>query len=72
MFTAWLSPPIVPLLHVYVYNITNSREVMEGGAPITEELGPYVYSAAQSREVVQVAPPYITSKGSCQNTLFTE
>ena len=71
MFTAWLSPPIVPLLQVYVYNITNSLEVMEGRQPVTQELGPYVYSAAQSREVVQVTPPcQLRHCTGCRNDIF--
>jgi len=56
MFTAWFTPPIVPLLKVYVYNITNGPQVLEGADPITEELGPYVYSATHIRSLVQDEP----------------
>jgi len=53
MFSAWLTPPIVPLLKVYVFNITNGAQVLEGADPVTEEIGPYVYSATHIRTVVQ-------------------
>lgn len=53
MFTAWLTPPIVPLLKVYVFNITNGAQVLQGEDPITQELGPYVYSATHIRTVAQ-------------------
>jgi len=53
MFQAWFTPPIVPLLKVYVFNITNKDEVLEGADPITEELGPYVYSATHIRSLVE-------------------
>ena len=60
MFQAWFTPPIVPLLKVYVFNITNKDEVLEGADPITEELGPYVYSATHIRSLVEVS--YISFK----------
>jgi len=53
MFTAWFTPPIVPLLKVYVYNITNGAQVLAGEDPLTVELGPYVYSATHIRSLVQ-------------------
>lgn len=52
MLSPWLSPPLVPLLHVYVFNITNGEEVLNGAVPKTREMGPYVYSATQQRYVV--------------------
>ena len=75
MFSAWLTPPIVPLLKVYVFNITNGAQVitshyyprlytvlqvLEGADPVTEEIGPYVYSATHIRTVVQVGTVYST------------
>jgi len=60
MFSAWLTPPIVPLLKVYVFNITNGAQVLEGADPMTEEIGPYVYSATHIRTVVQVGTVYST------------
>lgn len=53
MFTAWLTPPIVPLLKVYVFNITNGAQVLQVEDPVTQELGPYVYSATHIRTVAQ-------------------
>jgi len=54
MLAAWLTPPIVPILKVYLFNITNPAEVLEGHDPITEEIGPYVYSATHIRRLIEV------------------
>merc|ERR1719412_1191190 len=52
MLSAWLTPPIIPLLKIHVFNITNPEQVMNGEDPETEELGPYVYSATHMRRLV--------------------
>ena len=54
MLSAWLNPPIEPLMKLYVFNITNPREVLEGADPDTQELGPYVYRSSLERQVIQV------------------
>ena len=54
MLTAWLTPPIVPILKVYLFNITNPAQVLQGQDPITEEIGPYVYSATHIRRLIEV------------------
>jgi scavenger receptor class B protein 1 len=41
--TAWLNPPIKPLLRVYMFNVTNSRGFLEGEKPKLQEVGPFVY-----------------------------
>lgn len=55
MLSAWLTPPILPLLKIYVFNITNPEQVLSGLDPVTEELGPYVYSATHLRRLVSVS-----------------
>ena len=54
MLSAWLNPPIEPLLKLYVFNITNPQEVLEGADPQTQELGPYVYRSILERHVITV------------------
>ena len=54
MLSAWLNPPIEPLMKVYVFNITNPQEVLEGAEPDTQELGPYVYRSSLEREITTV------------------
>ena len=54
MLAAWLTPPIVPILKVYLFNITNPAQVLEGQDPITKEIGPYVYSATHIRRLIEV------------------
>ncbi|CAH0548952.1 unnamed protein product [Brassicogethes aeneus] len=43
-FGWWSKPPVVPMIKVYVYNVTNADEFLNNGSkPILDELGPYVY-----------------------------
>merc|ERR1712012_835220 len=70
MFSAWLTPPIVPHLSVYVFNITNPEEVLVGLDPITEELGPYVYSAQHIRTLVPESPSSPSSLSFRSRTLY--
>ncbi|XP_014612664.1 PREDICTED: scavenger receptor class B member 1 [Polistes canadensis] len=43
-FGWWKAPPVTPLLHIYIYNVTNADEFLNNGEkPILNELGPYVY-----------------------------
>ena len=58
MLAAWLTPPIVPLLNVYVFNITNPQDVLKGLDPITQELGPYVYSSTHIKRILEVGELY--------------
>ncbi|XP_076255610.1 epithelial membrane protein isoform X1 [Rhynchophorus ferrugineus] len=40
----WAKPPVVPMIKVYIYNVTNADEFLNNGTkPIVDELGPYVY-----------------------------
>ena len=43
-FGWWAKPPVVPVIQVYVYNVTNADEFLNNGSkPVVDELGPYVY-----------------------------
>ena len=59
MLSVWLNPPIEPLLKLYVFNITNPEEVLEGVDPVSQELGPYVYRSSLERQVTTVMDPSI-------------
>ncbi|KOC63072.1 Scavenger receptor class B member 1 [Habropoda laboriosa] len=44
LFELWKKPPINVYLKVYIFNITNADEFLEGGEKLkVEEVGPYVY-----------------------------
>lgn len=48
LFDLWKQPPIDVFLKVYLFNITNAEEFLQGGVSLKiEEIGPYVY-----REIV--------------------
>lgn len=42
-FERWLDIPVSFNFKVYVFNITNPKEIENGGVPHIEEIGPYVY-----------------------------
>ncbi|KAG5876516.1 hypothetical protein JTB14_015442 [Gonioctena quinquepunctata] len=43
-FGWWSKPPVVPMIKVYIYNVTNAEEFLNNGSkPVVDELGPYVY-----------------------------
>lgn len=43
-FLLWQKPPIGVFLNVYIFNITNKDEFMNGREKLrVDEIGPYVY-----------------------------
>ncbi|KAF2883403.1 hypothetical protein ILUMI_22766 [Ignelater luminosus] len=50
-FGWWAKPPVIPMISVYVYNVTNADEFLNNGSkPVVEELGPYVYMETWERK----------------------
>lgn len=44
IFDLWKKPPMDVFLKVYIFNITNTEEFLQGGVRLkVEEIGPYVY-----------------------------
>lgn len=44
VFNMWKKPPVDVFLKVYVFNITNSEQFLNGTEKLrVEEIGPYVY-----------------------------
>lgn len=42
-FERWVNVPQPLEFKVYIFNVTNSRDIENGALPIVEEIGPYVY-----------------------------
>ncbi|XP_025836742.1 lysosome membrane protein 2 [Agrilus planipennis] len=43
-FGWWAKPPVVPVIRIYIYNVTNADEFLNNGTkPILDEIGPYTY-----------------------------
>lgn len=42
-FDRWVDIPIPFDFKVYVFNVTNPREIENGGVPNVQEIGPFVY-----------------------------
>lgn len=54
MTQLWQNPPLMPQLKVYVFNVTNSKEFLQGKEKLkVQELGPYIYNAAQIKDIHQ-------------------
>ncbi|XP_060534332.1 scavenger receptor class B member 1 isoform X2 [Cylas formicarius] len=50
----WAKPPVVPMIRVYIYNVTNADEFLNNGSkPIVDELGPYVYVETWEKKNIQ-------------------
>nr|WBG54460.1 scavenger receptor class B1 [Austinograea rodriguezensis] len=41
------SPPVPILMQFWLFNVTNSEEVLEGAMPILQQVGPYTYEEKQ-------------------------
>ncbi|XP_074026812.1 epithelial membrane protein isoform X2 [Leptinotarsa decemlineata] len=53
-FGWWSKPPVLPMMKVYVYNVTNADEFLNNGSkPIVDELGPYVYLEKWEKKNIQ-------------------
>ncbi|XP_076753983.1 platelet glycoprotein 4 [Xylocopa sonorina] len=53
LFELWKQPPIDVFLKVYIFNITNAEEFLQGGVNLkVEEVGPYVYKEVVMNENV--------------------
>ncbi|GFR32651.1 lysosome membrane protein 2 [Trichonephila clavata] len=51
-YEKWKKTPIPVTFKVYIFNITNAKEVMEGLKPNVEEIGPYVFKQYRSKDVL--------------------
>lgn len=44
IFELWRKPIVDVYMKIYIFNITNAEEFLEGGVKLkVEEVGPYVY-----------------------------
>ncbi|KAF5284609.1 hypothetical protein FQA39_LY16967 [Lamprigera yunnana] len=53
-FGWWAKPPVIPIMSIYIYNVTNANDFLNNGTkPIVDELGPYVYTESWERKNIQ-------------------
>ena len=51
LFDIWKKSPLPVQYSIYLFNVTNSKEVVKSGAdPHLQEVGPYVYEVKQEKE----------------------
>ncbi|GFY55084.1 lysosome membrane protein 2 [Trichonephila inaurata madagascariensis] len=51
-YEKWKTTPIPVTFKVYIFNITNPKEVMEGLKPSVQDIGPYVFKQYRSKDVL--------------------
>ncbi|CAL1281117.1 unnamed protein product [Larinioides sclopetarius] len=51
-YEKWKKTPIPVTFKVFIFNVTNHKEVMEGKVPNVEEVGPYVFKQLRSKNVL--------------------
>ena len=54
LYSAWIHPPIPVFLKVYIFNVTNPKEVRAGKLPKLNELGPYVFQENRTKTDVSL------------------
>lgn len=66
MFSYYTSPPIDPILKVWMFNYTNIDDVLNGSAKIIklDEIGPYVYRERIEKTGIDVQGQLITFRVS--------
>lgn len=42
-YERWVNIPQPLLFKVFIFNVTNPNEVIEGAVPNVKEIGPYIY-----------------------------
>ena len=49
----WIDPPVHPVLNIYMFNLTNPDEFLQGAKPRYDEIGPYVFTDTWEKDNVQ-------------------
>lgn len=60
VFDKWKETPIPVTFKVYLFNVTNHREVLNGSKPIVEEVGPFVFEQRRSKQVLEYGRENLT------------
>lgn len=52
-FDIWKTTPFPLILNLYVWNITNQEEFLDGGKPVLQECGPYVWREYHDKKGIE-------------------
>ncbi|KAL7058179.1 hypothetical protein AAHC03_016934 [Spirometra sp. Aus1] len=72
VYANWLAPGPLTKFSIYMYNITNPKEILRGQRPKLQEVGPYVYWEISAKEnVTPVAFEARSSLSYMKRTTYT-
>lgn len=55
-YERWVHLPQPLHFKVYLFNVTNSEDVLKGAMPIVNEVGPYIYRQFRDKIVSNISP----------------
>lgn len=55
-FERWVHLPQPLDFKVYLFNVTNAKDVLKGAIPVVNEVGPYVYRQYRDKIVTNISP----------------
>lgn len=47
----WLSPPISLYVHIYLFDIRNPQQYLDGARPNIKEIGPFIFRVGRKRRI---------------------
>lgn len=70
-YERWVNLPQPLNFKVYLFNVTNAEDVLDGAMPIVNEIGPYVYLQYRNKIVSNISPDKsIVTFRTIQNYVF--
>uniref|UniRef100_A0A3B4ZUS7 Scavenger receptor class B member 2 n=1 Tax=Stegastes partitus TaxID=144197 RepID=A0A3B4ZUS7_9TELE len=54
VFESWKTPPPPVYMEYFFFNVTNVKEILEGGKPVVTQIGPYTYREYRYKENVSM------------------
>lgn len=55
-FERWVHLPQPLHFKVYLFNVTNAKDVLKGALPVVNEIGPFVYRQYRDKIVTNISP----------------
>ncbi|VDN09315.1 unnamed protein product [Dibothriocephalus latus] len=72
VYSNWVSPDTPVLFSIYLFNITNRKEILAGQKPRVQEIGPYVYREKREKTNISFADDYSNVTFNLRITYFLD